>query len=91
MHENARLFDRGHGSIQKILRATGGIRPAVRKRSRLALTLVEREEISRGLVARQSIRFIAYRLKRSPSTISREIARNGGARGYRAVRADKRA
>lgn len=91
MHEIARLFDRGHGSIQKILRATGGIRPAVRKRSRLALTLVEREEISRGLVARQSIRFIAYRLKRSPSTISREIARNGGARGYRAVRADKRA
>lgn len=91
MHEIGRLFDRGHGSIQKMLRATGGIRPAVRKRSRLALTLAEREEISRGLVARQSIRFIACRLERSPSTVSREIARNGGARGYRAVRADKRA
>lgn len=91
MHEIARLFDRGHSSIQKILMATGGIRPAVRKRSRLALTLAEREEISRGLVARHSIRFIAYRLERSPSTVSREIARNGGARGYRAVRADKRA
>ena len=91
MHEIGRLFDRGHSSIQKILMATGGIRPAVRKRSPLALTLAEREEISRGLVARQSIRFIAYRLKRSPSTISREVARNGGARGYRAVRADKRA
>ena len=91
MHEIGRLFDRGHSSIQKILMATGGIRPAVRKRSRLALTLAEREEISRGLVVHHSIRFIAYRLERSPSTVSREIARNGGVRGYRAVRAEKRA
>lgn len=91
MHEIGRMFDRGHLSIQKILMATGGIRPPVRKRSILALTIDEREEISRGLVAGYSLRFIAYRLKRSPSTISREIARNGGVRLYRAAKADKRA
>ncbi|MEM8636095.1 MAG: IS30 family transposase [Pseudomonadota bacterium] len=91
MHEIGRAFDRGHSSIQKILMATGGIRPAVRKRSRLALSLAEREEISRGLVAGFSLRLIADRLKRAPSTISREVNRNGGRRGYRAVKADKRA
>ena len=91
MHEIGRAFDRGHSSIQKILMATGGIRPAVRKRSRLALSLAEREEISRGLVAGFSLRIIADRLKRAPSTISREITRNGGRRRYRAVKADKRA
>ena len=62
MHEIGRAFDRGHSSIQKILMATGGIRPAVRKRSRLALSLAEREEISRGLVAGFSLRLIADRL-----------------------------
>lgn len=91
MHEIGRAFDRGHSSIQKILMATGGIRPAVRKRSRLALSLAEREEISRGLVTGFSLRSIADRLKRSPSTVSREVNRNGGRRGYRAVKADKRA
>ena len=91
MHEIGRAFDRGHSSIQKILMATGGIRPAVRKRSRLALSLAEREEISRGPVAGFSLRLIAGHLKRSPSTISREVNRNGGKRGYRAVKADKRA
>ena len=70
---------------------TGGICPAVRKRSRLALSLAEREEISRGLVAGFSLRSIAERLMRSPSTVSREIKHNGGRRGYRAVKADKRA
>ena len=70
---------------------TGGICPAVRKRSRLALSLAEREEISRGLVAGFSLRSIAERLMRSPSTVSREINHNGGRRGYRAVKADKRA
>ena len=88
MHEIGRAFDRGHSSIQKILMATGGIRPAVRKRSRLALSLAEREEISRGLVAGFSLRLIADRLKRAPSTISREVNRNGGRRGYRSVKAD---
>jgi hypothetical protein len=51
MHVIARLFDRGHSSVQRILSDAGGIRPRQRSRSRLALTLLEREEISRGVVA----------------------------------------
>jgi IS30 family transposase len=69
----------------------GGIRPVSRKRSRLALTLAEREEISRGIVAEQSIREIARVLGRAPSTVSREVRRNGGYARYRAVEADKSA
>ena len=74
----AQLFDRGHSSIQRILAETGGIRPRERKRSRLALSLAEPEEISRGIVAEHSIRVIATSLCRSPSTVSRDLARNGG-------------
>jgi len=73
------------------LAPSGGIQPRPRKRSRLALSLLEREEISRGLVAGRSIRAIGAALGRSPSTISREIARNGGPKPYRAAKADKRA
>lgn len=62
--------------------------PPVRKRHRLALSLDEREEISRGLVAKRSIRGIADKLSRAPSTISREIKRHGGAKQYRAAKAD---
>ena len=91
MHAIARLFDRGHSSVQGILSATGGIRPPQRRRSRLALTLAEREEISRGVVAGHSIRCIAKSLRRAPSTVSREINRNGGRRGYRANKADQAA
>ena len=91
LHQIAGLFDRYHSSIQRILAETGGIRPAERQRSRLALTLAEREEISRGVVAGSSIRSIAASLGRAPSTISREIRRNGGAGGYRASRADQAA
>ena len=85
----AKLFDRYHSSISRIFAESGGIRPEPRRRSRLALTSAEREEISRGLVAGDSLRFIAYKLKRSPSTISREVARNGGRQRYRAHRADR--
>jgi IS30 family transposase len=91
LHEIARLFDRGHSSVQGILSATGGIRPAQRKRSRLALTLAEREEISRGVVAGQSFQSMAASLGRAPSTISREIKRNGGRRRYRANKAEQAA
>ena len=91
MGEIGRLFDRGHTSVYKVLAPTGGIRPPPRKRSRLALSLAEREEISRGLVAGRSIRAIGVALGRAPSTISREIARNAGAKLYRAAKADKRA
>lgn len=87
----AQLFDRNHSSIQRILAETGGIRPASRRRSRLSLTLVEREEISRALAVGQSIRQIALRLERAPSTISREISRNGGRRSYRANEAEQAA
>ena len=91
MHAIARLFDRGHSSVQGILSETGGIRPAQRKRSRLSLSLSEREEISRGVVASQSMRSIAALLGRAPSTISREIERNGGRRSYRANKAKQSA
>jgi IS30 family transposase len=87
----AGLFDRNHSSIQGILAATGGIRPRERRRSRRVLTLSEREHISRGLVAGDSIRSIARSLGRAPSTVSREIQRNGGRRRYRACRADQAA
>jgi IS30 family transposase len=87
----ARLFDRHHSAIQGILARTGGIRPPQRKRSRLALTLIEREEISRGVVVGHSIGSIASALGRAPSTISREIERNGGRQCYRASQADKAA
>jgi IS30 family transposase len=85
----AQLFGRNHSSIQGILAATGGICPAQRCRSRLALTLVEREEISRSVVAGKSIRAIAASLGRAPSTVSREIKRNGGLVDYRASQADQ--
>jgi len=86
-----RLFDRGHGSIASILSRTGGIRPPKRTRSRRALSLAEREEISRGVVADRSLRSIAASLGRAPSTVSREINRNGGRRSYRANQADQAA
>ena len=87
----ARHFDRHHSAIQGVLARTGGIRPPKRKRSRLALTLAEREDISRGLVAGHSVRSMAASLGRSPSTVSREINRNGGRQRYRANHADQAA
>jgi len=87
-HAIAQAFDRGHSSVQRVLAETGGIRPSQRRRSRLSLTLAEREEISRGVVAGRSIRSIAERLGRAPSTVSRELNRNGGRRRYRANHAD---
>jgi IS30 family transposase len=84
----ARLFDRHHPSIERIIAETGGIRPPKRKRAKQCLSLAEREEISRGVVANESIRGIAQRLSRAPSTICREINRNGGYSHYRASQAD---
>jgi IS30 family transposase len=91
LHQIAGLFDRYHSSVQRILAESGGIRPSEHRRSRLALTSTEREEISRGVVAKRSIRSIAASLGRAASTISREIRRNGGSGGYRASRADQAA
>ena len=87
----ARLFDRYHSSVERILSERGGIRPPQRRRSRLALTLLEREEISRGIVAGSSIRSIAAMLGRSPSTVSRELRCHGGRGRYRASEADQAA
>ena len=80
-----RLFDRGHSSIQRILQETGGFQPRSRKRSSRSLTLAEREIISRGLAMELSMRAIAAQLGRAPSTVSREIKRNGSYADYRAV------
>ena len=86
-----RHFGCGHSSIQHVFARTGGIRPASRQRSRIALTLAEREEISRGVVAGHSLRRIGAALNRAASTVSREISRNGGRRRYRANKADQSA
>ena len=86
-----RVFDRPSSSIYGQLVTSGGIRPPARQRSRLALTLCEREEISRGIASRLSMRAIATQLGRSASTISREIKRNGSYDNYRATQADQSA
>lgn len=87
----ARSIDVSSISIYRQLAPTGGICPLPRKRSRFALNLAEREEISRGIVAGLSVRAIASKLGRSPSTVSREINRNGGRANYRAAPADQNA
>ena len=89
INEIARDLGRYHSSVQGAMARTGGIRPAPRRRSCIALTVAEREEISRGIVAGYSIRTIAAQLERAPSTVSREIRRNGGRRRYRANKADE--
>jgi len=86
-----RALGKPSSSIFNHLSPTGGICSPARRRARRALTLGEREEISRGIVARRSIRSMAKSLGRSPSTVSREIHRNGGHRRYRAAAADQRA
>jgi IS30 family transposase len=85
----ARLFDRHHSAIQGIFSRTGGIRPPQRQRSSRALTLAEREEISRGIVAGHPFQSIAEVPGRVTSTVSREVNRNGGRRRYRANQADQ--
>ena len=86
-----RALGKHAGSIFGVVSAAGGIAPLGRTRSRLALRLDEREEISRGLAAGHSLQRIAALLGRSPSTITREVRRNGGPKTYRASTADQRA
>src|SRR3989440_10632783 len=85
------LERRNTSGVQRIVALNGGIAPAPRCRAVAALKLEEREEISRGIAAGRSVRQIARGLKRSPSTISREIRRNGGSQTYRANRAERSA
>jgi IS30 family transposase len=90
-----RSISRGLGRSMEALRAlvaaTGGRPPLVPRRSKLRLSLAEREEISRAVVAGDSCRLIAGRLRRAPSTVSREISSNGGRQRYRAYRAEQAA
>ena len=86
-----RAFGKPSSSIYFLVAPHGGICPAQRRRSRLALTLAEREVISRGVTTHQSARSIAKFLGRSPSTVSREMGRNGGHDRYRAALADENA
>jgi transposase, IS30 family len=91
LHEIGRALGKEHSSIRCVVLRHGGFVPAVRRRSLLALTLREREEISRGIASGSSIREIAKRLERVASTVSREVARHGGRSVYRANEADDQA
>ena len=91
LHEIGRAFDKPHSCIRSVLLPRGGIPPAARRRSRLALTLAEREDISRGIASDSPLREIARRLDRAASTVSREISRHGGRPAYRAHDADDHA
>jgi IS30 family transposase len=84
-----RAFGKPSSCIFAHLKPSGGIMPPARRRSGLALTIAEREEISRGIVEGQSVRAIARMLARAASTVSREISRNGGVGRYRAAAAEK--
>ena len=86
-----RALGRIPGAVHHVVSARGGIPPPSRTRSQRSLTLTEREEISRGLARGYSVRQIGVRLSRAPSTISREVRRNGGRRQYRVSVADARA
>ena len=91
MRSIGRVFDRQSSSVFSMISPTGGIRPRDRRRGSYALNLSEREEISRGLSIKHSLRAIARQLARAPSTICREVRRNGGPAGYRAMASDQAA
>jgi IS30 family transposase len=91
LHDIGRAYGKPHPSIRCVLLPRGGIAPAARRRSRLALTLAEREDISRGIASGLSTREMAGRLGRAASTVSREITRHGGRAAYRAHEADRQA
>ena len=91
LHAIGRALGKDHVVIRFLLTRHGGIAPAARRRSPVALTLAEREDISRGIASGCSMRVIAQRLSRASSTISREVARHGGRAQYRASEADQQA
>jgi IS30 family transposase len=91
LHDIGRAYGKPHPSIRCVLLPRGGIAPAARRRSRLALTLGEREDISRGIASGLSTREMAGHLGRAASTVSREITRHGGRAAYRAHDADRQA
>lgn len=91
MSSIGRVFDRQSPSVFSVISPTGGIRPVDRKRNKKALSLAEREEISRGLSVKHSLRAIALKLGRAPSTISREVRHNGGPSDYWATTSEQAA
>ncbi|HEY2468310.1 MAG TPA: IS30 family transposase [Terracidiphilus sp.] len=91
LHEIGRGYGKPHSCIRCLLLARGGIAPATRRRSGLALRLAEREDISRGIASGSSLREIASGLGRAASTVSREVMRHGGHSAYRAHDADSQA
>ena len=86
-----RALGKDHVVIHFVLARHGGIAPPARRRSHRVLTLAEREDISRAIASGCSMRTVAQGLRRSPSTISREIARHGGRAQYRASETDQQA
>ena len=91
LHEIGRVYGKCHNAIRAVLLPRGGIPPLARRRSRLALTFAEREDISRGMASGSSLREIARHLHRATSTVSREVARHSGRPAYRAYDADQQA
>lgn len=91
LSEIGRALERKAATIHGHIEAEGGYAPATRKRKQVGLTMEEREEISRALAAGSSFREIAVAMRRAPSTISREVAKNGGRTRYRATSAESRA
>ena len=91
LHAIGRVLGKDKQVIHFLLARHGGIAPPVRRRSRRALTLAEREDISRGIASGSSLRVVAQGMGRACSTISREVARHGGRAQYRATEADQQA
>jgi IS30 family transposase len=91
LHAIGRALGKDHVVIRFLLARHGGIAPPARRRSPVALTLAEREDISRGIASGCSMRVIAQRLSRACSTVSREVARHGGRAQYRANEANRQA
>jgi IS30 family transposase len=91
LHAIGRAVGKDHVVVHFLLKRYGGIAPSIRRRSPTALTLQEREDISRGIASGCSIRVIAQHLQRAVSTVSREVARHGGRCQYRASEADSQA
>jgi IS30 family transposase len=87
----ARSLGMNVDAVRALEAETGGVRPRPRRRSKRVLSFQEREEISRGIAEGLTLTDIAVQLGRAPSTISREVAHNGGRAKYRALRADRRA
>ena len=86
----SRRLGRSPSTVRTLLLGSGFRRPVPGPEwSTLRLSLTEREEISRGLTVGESLRCIAAELGRAGSTVSREVAANGGRRRYRALTAHR--